>query len=195
MENELKEPAPKYNYISPDEYLAMERESEEKNEYYDGFIIAMSGARLRHNRVARNLYAKIGNFLEGKECELLPSDMRVSTPNRDAYVYPDAIIVCGEPQMEDDKFDTLINPSVIFEIWSPSTKGHDRGYKLTYYKNIPSLKEYIMVDTAKKFLVTVRKQADGAWRFKDIDDTAGNLFIETIGLNISFDDLYAKTGL
>jgi len=195
MENELKEPAPKYNYITPDEYLAMERASEEKHEYYDGFVITMSGARLRHNRVARNLYAKIGSFLEDKECELLPSDMRVNTPNRDAYMYPDLSIVCGEPQLEDDKFDTLLNPSVIFEIWSPSTQRNDRGYKLTYYKNIPSLNEYIMVDTAKRFLVIVRRQADGAWRFEDIDNSVGDLFIQTIGLNISFDDIYAKTGL
>jgi len=195
MENELKEPAPKYNYITPDEYLAMERASDEKHEYYDGFVIAMSGARLRHNRVARNLYAKIGSFLEDKECELLPSDMRVSTPNRDAFMYPDLSIVCGEPQLEDDKFDTLLNPSVIFEIWSPSTQRNDRGYKLTYYKNIPSLNEYIMVDTAKRFIVIVRRQADGAWRFEDIDNSAGDLFIQTIGFNISFDDIYAKTGL
>jgi len=195
MENELKEPAPKYNYITPDEYLAMERASDEKHEYYDGFVIAMSGARLRHNRVARNLYAKIGSFLEDKECELLPSDMRVSTPNRDAFMYPDLSIVCGEPQLEDDKFDTLLNPSVIFEIWSPSTQRNDRGYKLTYYKNIPSLNEYIMVDTAKRFLVIVRRQADGAWRFEDIDNSVGDLFIQTIGFNISFDDIYAKTGL
>lgn len=195
MENELKEPAPKYNYISPDEYLEMERESEEKHEYYDGFVIAMSGARLIHNRVARNLYAKIGSFLENKDCELLPSDMRVSTPKRDAYMYPDLTIVCGEPQMEDDKFDTLLNPSVIFEIASPSTRRNDRGYKLTYYKNIPSLNEYIMVDTAKLFVVIIRKQADGAWRFEDIDNATGNFFIQTIGFNISFDHLYAKTGL
>jgi len=195
MENELKEPAPKYNYITPDEYLAMERASEEKHEYYDGFVITMSGARLRHNRVARNLYAKIGSFLEDKECELLPSDMRVSTPNRDAFMYPDLSIVCGEPQLEDDKFDTLLNPSVIFEIWSPSTQRNDRGYKLTYYKNIPSLNEYIMVDTAKRFIVIVRRQADGAWRFEDIDNSVGDLFIQTIGFNISFDDIYAKTGL
>jgi len=195
MENELKEPAPKYNYITPDEYLAMERASEEKHEYYDGFVITMSGARLRHNRVARNLYAKIGSFLEDKECELLPSDMRVNTPNRDAYMYPDLSIVCGEPQLEDDKFDTLLNPSVIFEIWSPSTQRNDRGYKLTYYKNIPSLNEYIMVDTAKRFIVIVRRQADGAWRFEDIDNSVGDLFIQTIGFNISFDDIYAKTGL
>lgn len=195
MENELKEPAPKYNYITPDEYLAMERESGEKHEYYDGFVIAMSGARLTHNQIEVNIISLIGNHLKDKECQVLPSNMRVSTPNRDAYMYPDATIVCGEPELEDDKFDSLLNPSVIFEIWSPSTQKYDTGYKLLHYKNIPSLNEYIMIDATKRFIQIVRKQTDGAWRFEDIDSSDGNLFIETIGLSISFDDLYAKTGL
>jgi Uma2 family endonuclease len=195
MENEVKEPAPKYNYISPDEYLAMERESEEKHEYYDGYIIAMSGARLKHNQVAANIYSKIGHYLEGRECQVLPSDMRVSTPSRDAYLYPDASVVCGEPQLEDDKFDTLLNPSVIFEIWSPSTQKNDTGYKLLHYKNIPTLKEYIMIDAAKRFVQVVRKQPDEAWRFEDISEDSGVLHIETIGLKVSFHDLYRNTGL
>jgi Uma2 family endonuclease len=114
MENEVKEPVPKYNYVTPEEYLEMERAAEEKHEYYDGYIVAMSGARLKHNQVAGNLFTEIGSFLKGKECQLLPSDMRVSTPGRDAYMYPDASIVCGGPQLEDEQFDTLLNPSVVF---------------------------------------------------------------------------------
>jgi len=195
MENEVKEPAPKYNYITPDEYLAMERDSEQKHEYYDGYVVAMSGARLKHNQIQANLYTKIGNHLENKECQVLPSDMRVSTPNRDAYMYPDASIVCGEPQLEDDKFDTLLNPSVVFEIMSPSTQKNDKGYKLLHYKNIPSLKEYVMIDTGKRFVEVVRKEMDGAWRFDDITDPFAGFRIETIGLSISFDDLYRNTGL
>ena len=115
-DNEVKEPAPKYNYISPDEYLEMERASEEKHEYYDGYVVTLNGASLKHNYIAGNLYTKIGGFLEGSLCSILPSNMRVSTPNRDSYIYPDAIIVCNNPELEDDKFDTLLNPSVIFEI-------------------------------------------------------------------------------
>ncbi len=195
MENEINEPAPKYNYLSPDEYLAMERDSEQKHEYYDGYVVVMSGARLKHNQIQANLYTKIGSHLENKECQVLPSDMRVSTPNRDAYMYPDASIVCGEPQLEDDKFDTLLNPSVVFEISSPSTERNDKGYKLLHYKNIPSLKEYIMIDARKRFVEVVRKQMDGAWRFDDSAEPSPGLRIETIGLQISFDDLYRNTGL
>jgi len=195
MENEVIEPAPKYNYISPDEYLAMERASDEKHEYYDGYVIAMSGARLKHNQIAMNLYGETSTFLKNKECQMLPADMRVVTPGRDSYLYPDATIVCGEPILEDDKFDTLINPTVIFEIWSPSTQKNDTGYKLLFYQNIPSLKEYIMIDAAKRFAQAVRKEENGAWRFENINETTSILQIKTIDFRISFDDLYRNTGL
>lgn len=195
MENIVKEPAPKYNYVSPDEYLLMERASEEKHEYYDGYVIAMSGARLKHNQVAANLLIDIGSFLKDKNCQVLPSDMRVATPARDAYMYPDVTIVCDEPKLEDEKFDTLINPTVIFEIWSPSTQNQDKGYKLIHYKNIPSLKEYIMIDTAKRLIHLMRKETNGAWRFEEINDPIGELYIQTINFKISFTDLYRNTRL
>ena len=195
MENEVKEQAQKYNYVSPDEYLAMERASDQKHEYYDGFIIAMSGARLKHNQIVGNLISKVGNYLEDKECKILPSDMRVCTPNRDTYLYPDASIVCGKPELEDDKFDTLKNPCVVFEVWSPSTQKNDIGYKLNYYQHIPSLLEYIMIDSAKSFAQVVRKQQDGAWRFEDITDSSGEVFIQTINFKISLNDIYRNTGL
>src|SRR6185436_15488972 len=134
MENEVKEPAPKYDYISPEQYLEMERASDEKHEYYNGHVVAMSGARLKHNQIAANLFGKIWAHLEKKDCQVLPSDMRIATPNRDAYIYPDASIVCGNPELEDEHFDTLLNPSVVVEIWSPSTQKNDVGYKLIYYQ-------------------------------------------------------------
>src|SRR5258708_21310022 len=135
MDNEVKEPAPKYNYISPEEYLEMERASNEKHEYYDGHVEAMSGASLRHGVIASNLYTEIGSFLKGTQCQVLPSEMRVATPNHDTYIYPDALIVCDKPELEDEKFDTLLNPTLVFEILSPFTQKNDLGYKLLYYRN------------------------------------------------------------
>src|SRR5262245_1704327 len=103
MENELKEPAPKYNYVSPKEYLAMECKAEYENEYYYGQVLAMSGANLRHNYIESNLMVSLSAFLKNKECRLLGGNMRVSTPSHDSYMYPDALIVCGKPELEDDK--------------------------------------------------------------------------------------------
>ena len=195
MENEVKEPAFKYNYMTPAEYLAAERASEEKHEYYDGQMLAMSGASLRHNRIQFNLLINIGNYLKGKNCGILPGDMRVSTPSHDAYMYPDALIVCGEPQLEDDKFDTLLNPSVILEILSPSTRSIDKGRKLFFYQQILSLQEFIMVDSLKKSVQIARKQANGGWEFEEIKDPAASLFIRTINFYLPLEEIYTDAGL
>jgi Uma2 family endonuclease len=195
MENEVKEPAPRLNYVSPDEYLSFERASEEKHEYYDGYIVAMSGASREHNTITGNLFSEIGHFLKNKGCRLYPSDMRISTPNRDRYLYPDASIVCGKPEMEDDKFDTLKNPVVLFEILSPSTQKNDFGYKFLWYQQIPDLKEYVMIDSRRLFVQAVRKEQNGAWRFDDITDRDGLLQIHTINFTLSIADIYRDTGL
>jgi Uma2 family endonuclease len=194
MENMVKEPAPKYNFISPDEYLKMEREMEERNEYYDGLVLAMSGASLEHNAIDRNLIMTVGNFLKGKECQILPSHMRVSNPSRENYLYPDASIVCGKPELEDDKFDTLTNPSVIFEILSPSTKGADKRRKFFFYMQIPSLKEYIMIDSERRHIIISRKQADSSWKFEELHDDASALFIQTINFSLPLSELYEGAG-
>ena len=192
MENEVKEPAPKYNYISAEAYLAAERVAGYRSEYYDGHIITMAGASLKHNRVAMNLYREVSYFLKGKRCSILPSDMRVSTPSQDAYMYPDAVIVCGEPQLEDDKFDTLLNPSVIFEILSPSTGSMDKGRKFFFYREIPSLKEYIMIDSIRKFVIISRRQPDHSWVFENIAED-GALTIRTIDFTLTLQEIYDGT--
>ena len=193
MENEVKEPAPKYNYISPEAYLAAERASESRSEYYEGHIIAMAGASLKHNKIAMNLYREVGSFLKGSICNILPSDMRVSTPSHDSFMYPDAVIVCGEPQLEDDKFDTLLNPSVIFEILSPSTSNMDKGRKFFFYREIPSLKEYIMIDSLKPLVILSRRQPGNSWVFENIDE--GAFTMQTIGFTLTLQEIYDGTDI
>jgi Uma2 family endonuclease len=195
MENMVKEAAHKYNFISADEYLEMERNTEERNEYYDGLVLAMSGASLEHNTIDRNLIMTVGNFLKGKECQVLPSHMRVCNPSRENYLYPDASIVCGKPMLEDDKFDTLTNPAVIFEILSPSTKNADKRRKFFFYMQIPSLMEYIMIDSKTRYIIAGRKQADGSWKFEELNEKSGSLFIQTINFTVSLNDLYDGTNL
>ena len=195
MENEVKEPAPKYNFISPGQYLLIERDADYKNEYYHGQVLAMSGANLNHNRIDGNLIASIGNFLKDKTCRVLPSNMRVSTPSYDSYMYPDASIVCGEPELQDDHFDTLLNPSVIFEILSPSTRSIDKGRKFFFCQQIPSLKEYIMIDSLKRFIQVTRKQADESWKFENIDESHSAIHIQTINFQLPLSEIYYDTGL
>jgi Uma2 family endonuclease len=194
MENTVKEPAPKYNFISPKEYLEMERASDEKHEYFDGHIYLMSGASLKHAKVAMNLAIKIGSYLENKECSILSETMRVTTQLRDAYMYPDLLIYCNKEELEDDKFDTLLNPSVIFEILSPSTRSIDKGRKFLYYQQIPSLVEYFMVDTLKQRVYIAKKQTNGKWAFENTAEE-GSILIETIQLNLPLSAIYKGTGI
>lgn len=194
MENTVQEPAPKYNFISPKEYLAMERASDEKHEYFDGQVYNMSGASLKHIKISVNLTIQIGKFLEDSDCNVLTENMRTTNSDRSAYMYPDVTIVCGKEELEDDKFDTLLNPSVIFEILSPSTQNVDKGRKLLYYQLIPSLKEYFMVDTLKQRIYIAKKQENGKWAFENTVE-AGSLFIETIQLSLPLSAIYKGTGI
>ena len=175
---------------SPQEYLAFERVSKEKHEYFQGKLVAMAGASLIHNRLVANILVEIGGVLRDKPYEILPSDIRVSTPSRESYMYPDAVIVCGQPEMEDDKFDTLKDPVVIFEILSPSTEDHDRGRKFFFYRQIPSFKEYILVDSTKPFVEISRQEENGAWKFETVTDPDGQLFIASIGISIPMAEVY-----
>ncbi len=190
MENEVKEPALKYNYTSAEEYLEMERASQEKHELHHGTIITMTGASLKHNQIVRNLIGNIHPYLKGKSCSVFPSDLRTKILTKDSFTYPDVTIICGEPELMDDHFDTLLNPSVIIEVLSPSTEKHDKGFKFFYYMQIPSLKEYIMISSTGINIHISRKQNDASWKFEEITDPAASLFINTIEQNIPMGDIY-----
>lgn len=194
MENTVQEPAPKYNFISPKEYLEMERASDEKHEYFDGHVYNMSGASLKHGKVAMNLAVEIGSYLKDKKCSVLAETMRVTTKSRDAYMYPDLLIYCDTEELEDDKFDTLLNPSVIIEVLSPSTRSIDKGRKFLYYQGITSLKEYFMVDTLKQRIYIAKIEANGKWTFENTVEE-GSIFIETIQFSLPLSDIYKGTGI
>lgn len=183
--------APALQQISPEEYLKIEREAENKHEYIRGEVIAMAGASLNHNRIVANIIRKVGNLLNDGPCEILPSDLRVSVSSEQSYTYPDATIVCDEPEMQDDTFDTITNPSVIFEIVSPSSENHDRR-KFFFYMQIASLKEYILINSTNTYVQAARRQADGSWKFEDIRDMDASLSINTIGQSVPLKDIYAN---
>lgn len=182
--------APAINYISPQEYLEMERESPTKHMYLEGEVVAMAGASLAHNYIVANLLREIGSFLKGKTCRITPSDLRISIPSANSYTYPDATIICGKPEMEDDKFDTARNPAVIFEVLSGSSKEYDRGNKFFYYQRIASLKEYILIDSFKKYAAIYTRQSTDLWKIETFEDSNSVLPIKTIDYKLSFDDLY-----
>lgn len=192
MENEVKEPAPKYNYISPEVYLEMERIAEEKHEYYKGEICAITGVSLNHVRITKNLNRLILPSLHGKSCDMYGNDLRIHIPENSFYTYPDLSIICGEPETTDAHKDTITNPSVLIEILSKSTRDYDRGTKFFLYRSIPSLKEYILIDSVQVSAEIFSLNAGNSWQLTEFKSLTDQFDIQTIGLTLHLGNVYEE---
>lgn len=187
----IEEPAPKYyTTMNPREFLEWERNSDLKHEYAAGLIVAMAGASPEHNLILSNLIASASSFLKRKACNIYPSDLRIYVPARESYFYPDASIICGALEMADNIKDTVTNPSVIFEILSPSTEDYDLGRKFFFYMQIETLKEYITIDSTRIQVRIGRKQSNDAWKFEEYNNVEEQLRIDTVDLSFSLRDMY-----
>ncbi len=176
--------------FTPEQYLALERKADYKSEYRDGFIWAMAGASREHNLIAGNLHGEIRSQLKGRPCEVYTSDMRLRVSPTGLYTYPDVMAVCGEPQFLDDEVDTLLNPSMIAEILSPSTESYDRGNKFDQYRQLTSLREYVMIAQDKVLVERYTRQGE-EWLltvFRNLDET---LPLTSIGCEIALREIYA----
>lgn len=190
MENEVKEPVPKFNYISTEEYLAEERAALEKHEYYKGEVFAMSGASLEHNIISRNMMVFVGGKLKGKACQPFGSNLRIHIPPNTLFTYPDLTIFCDKPVLTDNSFDTALNPVVIIEILSPSTRNYDMGIKFMLYRDIETLKEYILIDSEAVYVQKHLRQPDNSWVLTEIKQIQEALHIHTIELSIPLTEIY-----
>ena len=180
--------------ISPEEYLVAERQALDKSEFFNGEIIPMAGATRNHNRVRDNVNGKIIQHLEDASCQSFSSDMRVHLPATGLYAYPDIVIVCGEPELLPDGFDNLLNPAVLIEVLSEGTEDYDRGRKFLRYRSIPSLQEYVLIDSQRIEVEVWRKNNLGQWTLMEqLTDMAGQFTIQTIGLTIALTQTYART--
>jgi Uma2 family endonuclease len=182
-------------YITPEEYLALERSHEYKSEYLNGEIFAMTGASRRHNLIATNIVVSLGNQLKGKPCELYVSEMRVKVDAVGLYTYPDVAVVCGDPKLEDSYFDTLLNPTVLIEILSKSTERYDRIAKSDYYRTLTSLAEHLLVAQEQYRIEQYTRQPDGAWLLTETQSLEGIVDLQSIGCSLALREVYDKVAL
>jgi Uma2 family endonuclease len=180
--------------LSPEEYLAFERASEQKHEYADGEIFAMSGCTRAHSLITGNIQGELRSALLDRPCEVHTSDMRVKIAAAGRYVYPDVSVVCGEPMFEDAEADTLVNPSVIVEVLSESSERYDRGDKFAQYRSVPSVSDYVLISQTTARVEHFRRQPDGKWLLT-IAGPGEELAIESIGVTINVDRVYLKVAL
>lgn len=177
--------------ITPDEYLIMEREAEFKSEYRNGQIIAMPGASRQHNLISVNISSNLHLQLLDRGCEVYANDMRVKVSDTGLYTYPDVVVVCDEPQFEDNHVDTLLNPTVIVEVLSPSTETYDRNDKFMSYQTLESLQEYILV-SQKSVGVEQYVRQNGTWILRDFRTLEDVLQLASIECSLVLQAVYAK---
>jgi len=179
-------------YVSPQEYLASERQADYKSEYFNGEIFAMSGAGRRHNLIAGNVLAELHTQLKKRLCTIYPSDMRLKVSATGLYTYPDVTIVCAEAQFDDSQQDTLLNPTVIVEVLSKSTEAYDRGEKFAHYRKLSSLAEYILIAQDKYHVEHYIRQPDNQWLLSEIDSLDDTLQLPSISCHLALTDIYDK---
>ncbi len=177
--------------LSREDYLALERRGEGKHEYIAGDIIAMVGASFRHNLIQTRVLAGLYNQLRGGPCEVAPSDLRVAVAALGIYTYPDVTVVCGEPHVEDAEQDTLLNPTLLAEILSPSTESYDGGLKFQRYRLIPSLKEYLLIAQDRPVVEQYVRQADDRWVLATFANRDDLLTLDSLGCTLALADVYA----
>jgi Uma2 family endonuclease len=179
-----------YRY-SAEEYLALERQAEYKSEFIEGEIVAMAGATRRHNLLSLNTAAELRFQLKGRKCEAYASDMRVRMKNT-RYGYPDVVVVCGEPQFVDDEFDTLLNPTVVVEVLSVSTRLRDKTEKLETYQAMDSVRECLLIEQDKMRVEQYIKQTPKQWLLRIFETAEETISLESIGCALSLAEVYAQ---
>jgi Uma2 family endonuclease len=177
--------------LTPEQYLAEERKSPLKHEYRDGAMVAMPRANRWHNLIAGNLFGEIRAQLRDRPCEVYMSDVRVKVSPTGLYTYPDVVAVCGERQFEDSEVDTLLNPTTIIEVLSPSTEAYDRGNKFAHYRRLPSLREYVLVAQDRVRVERYTRQGD-EWLLTELNRLEDVLRLESIACAVPLSEIYAK---
>lgn len=178
--------------LTPQEYLEMERRAETKSEYHAGQVYAMAGASARHNLIVFNLAYVLVGQLKGRPCLAYSSDMRIKVERAGLYTYPDAVVVCGKPALEDSHQDTLLNPTAIFEVLSPSTEAYDRGAKFEAYRQVESLTDYVLISQDEALVEHYARQPDGRWLLTDYRDLEAVVALPSIGCTLPLAEIYDK---
>ena len=194
---EVRKPIATYckKKLTIEEYLEREKVSEQKHEYYQGEVFVRPHAGRRHNLIFSNLFSSVGIRLKDNHCRPYGSDLRIHIPENTLFTYPDISIICGDITPSDKDDDTAILPLILVEILSPSTKNYDRGEKFRLYRDIPSLKEYILVDSESILVETYRVKEHKHWEpeeYKSINDT---LKIPSLDVSLSLQEIYDGTKL
>ena len=176
------------------EYYAFEESAEYRSEFFDGEIFAMAGGSARHSLISANLLRELGNRLKGKPCAAYESNLRLKIDSSGLRTYPDAGVYCGKLDFdpEDSRGQTVLNPTVLFEVLSPSTEAYDRGKKAENYRQIPSLKAYVLVSQDRPHVEIFERVGDGSWRLSEVSGLEGGFELPCLEITLNLGEIYER---
>ena len=179
-------------YINPQEYLRRERQAEYKSEYLNGEIFAMGGASKQHVLIVTNVVGELHSELKEGPCTVYSTDLRVRVAPTGLYTYPDVIVLCDGPRFSDEQEDTLLNPALIIEVLSESTKDYDRGGKFEQYRTIESFVEYLLIAQDRPHVEHHTRQPDGNWILHETNSLEDTIQLKSGPCSLRIADIYAK---
>jgi Uma2 family endonuclease len=179
-------------YLTSEEYLAMECNAEIKSEYLNGEVFAMSGASLTHTQIAANVVTALNTQFKGRPCRALGSDTRVKVSQTGLYTYPDVVVICGRLQLDDKQKDTLLNPTLLIEVLSPTTESYDRGAKFAHYRTLESLTDYVLILQTEARIEHFARQSPDKWLLSVYQGLEAVAFLPSIGCELPLSEVYDK---
>jgi Uma2 family endonuclease len=177
-------------YYTPEEYLQLEEIAESKSEYRDGEILPMAGGTTNHNEIAGNFYANFKFKNKGQNYKIYIGDVKLWVPRYHLYTYPDVMVIQGAPVYQGSANTIVTNPLIILEVLSNSTKSYDRTDKFRFYRSIPDLKEYVMVEQNEYYIEQYAKNTEGQWVLTEYDSQQAILSLQSIEFQLPLIDIY-----
>jgi len=187
-----KQPPTEKRYYTPEEYLALEESAIDKSEYHDGEIVPMTGGTTNHNKLALNFCRKFPLTIKEQDYETFINDVRLWIPQTRRYVYPDIMVIQGEPVYHENNKTIVTNPLAIIEILSNSTKDYDRGGKFLAYRSIPEFREYILIDQYSYHIEQFAKNSNGKWVLTEYDSEDSVLTLESVEFQMPLREIYER---
>ena len=177
---------------TPEEYLEFEVNSEERHDYINGKVVCVSGESPNHNFISGNIAATLNFAFKRKPFHTLILNQRVWIPNKRVYAYPDVIVIQGEVQLQEARKDTIINPLIIIEVLSKSTRSYDKDEKFSAERKIPTVQEYIVIDQYTMQIEQYFKTGKNSWNFSEYYDANETLSLNSIDFEITLEDIYDR---
>ncbi|MDB9437403.1 Uma2 family endonuclease [Dolichospermum lemmermannii CS-548] len=177
-------------YYTPEEYLELEEKSEFKNEYIDGEIIHIAGGTTNHNEISGNFYLHFKLKMRNQNYKIYMGDVKLWLQRYQIYTYPDIMVIQGEPIYQGTGTTQVTNPLMIVEVLSKSTINYDKTDKFRFYRSLPELKEYIMINQYEYFIEQFAKNAEGQWVLTEYESVNDILSLKSIDFQIPFSDIY-----